>query len=92
VGEQNVLSRTICFASFNLNNLNESGLPMYGTTGGWDQPTLSKKVAWRAKMLSRAQADVFGFQELWHENKLNRAVQQARLATDYEVLKPAGHY
>lgn len=81
-------SKTISFTSFNLCNLNEPGLPIYTDKNGWSQDEVQKKVAWTAEMLTEAQADVFGFQELWHYATLDRAFVEAGLSNDYVQLVP----
>ncbi len=86
-----MLSRTVSFTSFNLLNLNEPGLPMYRNREGWTPQQVSRKVEWSARMLQRAQADVYGFQELWHRDSLQRILQQAGLEDDYTMLAPIGH-
>jgi predicted extracellular nuclease len=85
-----MLSRTVSFASFNLENLNEPGLPMYRNSAGWPAPAVERKVAWTAAMLRRARADVMGFQELWHRDTLARAIEQAGMAERYALLVPDG--
>ncbi len=66
-----MLSETVSFTNFNLYNLNnEPGLPMYRNKNSWTAKAVVRKVAWTAAMLRRAQADVFGFQELWHRETL----------------------
>ncbi len=84
-------SKTISFTSFNLCNLNEPGLPIYTDKNGWSQDEVQKKVAWTAEMLTEAQADVFGFQELWHYATLDRAFVEAGLSNDYVQLVPNDH-
>jgi len=86
-----MLSRTVSFTSFNLHNLNEPGLAMYRNRTGWSAAAVERKVAWSAAMLQRAQADVFGFQELWHRDTLARVIEQAGLADDYTLLAPENH-
>ncbi|NCJ05635.1 endonuclease/exonuclease/phosphatase family protein [Synechococcales cyanobacterium C] len=86
-----MLSRTISFTSFNLYNLNEPNLPMYGNQSGWTPEMVERKVIWSAAMLQRAKADVFGFQELWHIDTLARAMDQAGLVEDYLMIVPKGH-
>ena len=86
-----MLSKFISFTSFNLYNLNEPNLPMYRSTSGWSDEMVQKKVDWASRMLRRAVADVFGFQELWHSKVLERVIEAAGLKDTYEMLVPAGH-
>ena len=81
------LSR-LTLATFNLFNLNEPGRPIY-TGQGWSQEQYDRKIAWTASELSLLAADVFGFQELWHADSLNRALDASGLAEQYDVLVPA---
>jgi len=84
-------STTVSFTTFNLYNLNEPGLPMYSNASGHSADLVERKVGWSAAMLKRAQADVFGFQELWHEGPLLRILAGAGLTDDYELLVPPSH-
>jgi hypothetical protein len=83
--------RTVSFTSFNLYNLNEPGLPVYTDTDGWDADIYAKKIVWTARMLQEMQADVIGFQELWHGDSLRNAFTAAGMADDYTLLIPPGH-
>lgn len=81
----------ISFTTFNLHNLNEPGLPMYKDKEGWSEEEVAKKVKWSADMLKRAKADVFGFQELWHNDTLDKVLKAAGMKKDYESICPEGH-
>jgi predicted extracellular nuclease len=81
---------TISFTSFNLYNLNEPGLAIYSDTDGWDQQVYDRKIAWTAAMMRIMQADVFGFQELWHAQSLTNALAAAGLDGEYQALTPPG--
>lgn len=75
----------VTFATFNLHNLNEAGVPVY------DDPPLSpgqvaRQVEWIASVLRRFDADVIGVQELWHPAPLERALAAAGLAESHHVL------
>lgn len=83
--------KTISFASFNLLNLDEPGLRMYTDSQGYTQAEADAKLAWTAAMLKKAKADVFGFQELWHQDSLAKAFNLAGLANDYTLLAPDNH-
>lgn len=83
------MARTqISFATFNLYNLNEPGLPMYRDTNGWSQDEYDKKIVWAAQALKTSAADVWAFQELWHQNSLERIFADAGLADDFSLLIP----
>ncbi len=81
--------QTVSFTTFNLLNLNESGLPVYNDTDGWDAGLYARKIAWTAAKLRELPADVFGFQELWHGDSL-RAVLTAADTRDHVALVPPG--
>ncbi|MPZ41628.1 MAG: endonuclease/exonuclease/phosphatase family protein, partial [Rhizobiales bacterium] len=81
----------ISFATFNLLNLNEPGLPLYQNSTPWTEEQYNKKIAYTAQMLVSLKSDVFGFQELWHEQSLKNVLAKASLADEYEPLVPAGH-
>ena len=86
------MARTqLSVANFNLYNLNEPGMPMYGDTGGWSQEEYDLKVAWTARVLAEMPADVWGFQELWHADSLRGAFKAANRSADYTLLAPPGH-
>jgi endonuclease/exonuclease/phosphatase family metal-dependent hydrolase len=81
----------VSFATFNLYNINLPGLRMYNDPDGWDQAAYDKKVAWTGAMLRAMNADVWGFQELWHEQALEDVFAAAGLREEYELLIPADH-
>lgn len=86
------MARTkISFASCNLYNINQPGLPIYRDTDGWDQQAYDKKVAWTGTKLFDLKSDVWGFQELWHQQSLQDVFSAAGLADDYELLVPPDH-
>jgi predicted extracellular nuclease len=82
--------RTLRIASFNLLNLNEPGLAIYTDRDGWSQAEYDLKIDWTARMVRLLRPDVIGFQELWHEASLRRAMEVAGLADDYTLLVPPG--
>lgn len=49
---------------------------------------VEKKVNWTAKMLARSKADVFGFQELWYKDTLQRVFSRTGFGDEYELLVP----
>lgn len=80
----------ISFTTCNLFNLNEPGLKLYDQPG-WTQQQYDAKVAWLGAAMKIMKADIFGFQELWHEASLKACIEAAGLADDYVALVPAGH-
>jgi len=80
----------VSFTTFNLYNLNEPGLRIYNDTDGWSQDVYDRKIAWTEAMLNTMQADVFGFQELWHADSLDKMLSTAGLSNDYTALVPPG--
>ncbi|MEF2550573.1 endonuclease/exonuclease/phosphatase family protein [Aurantimonas sp. A2-1-M11] len=77
-------------ATFNLRNLNEPGLAMYGRDG-WSQEEYDRKIAFTSTMMAMLPADIWAFQELWHGASLDRALATAGLANDYVTLVPEDH-
>ena len=83
-------ARDLSFTTFNLLNLNEPGLPIYGDRDGWSEDVYARKIAWTRAVLDVARADVFGFQELWHGQSLANAFQGLDLGHEYRLLVPEG--
>ena len=81
----------LSFASFNLYNLNQPGLPIYRDRDGWSAEQHALKVEWAAMQLQRLQADVWGFQELWHQKSLEECYAAAGLGDDYHLLTQPNH-
>ena len=78
---------TFHIATFNLYNLNLPSLPIYTTDkDGWSQEQYDMKIAWTAHQIGLMQADVFGFQELWHAQALTDALDRIEAADQYDVL------
>ena len=77
-------------ATFNLYNLNRPGLRMYSDANGWDVRAYQQKLGWSRQMLLTHAADVWGFQELWHQGALEDIFDDDRLK-DYQLLVPDGH-
>lgn len=75
-------------ATCNLYNLNEPGLRMYRDTNGWEQDEYDKKIDWTAIQMLSIQADVFGFQELWHQASLENVFTTSGLSDEYTLLTP----
>ncbi|MET0084860.1 MAG: hypothetical protein ABW079_17800, partial [Sedimenticola sp.] len=86
------MARTkVTFASCNLYNLNEPGIRMYRDADGWSQAEYDKKIAWTSNALKNGAADVWAFQELWHQRSLRKAFQTAGLSGQYKLLIPPNH-
>jgi endonuclease/exonuclease/phosphatase family metal-dependent hydrolase len=83
--------KTISFGTCNLFNINEPGLPMYRDPEGWSQEEYDKKLDWLPRALLFMDADVWGFQELWHRKSLVNVFKKAKLNTAYEILAPTTH-
>jgi endonuclease/exonuclease/phosphatase family metal-dependent hydrolase len=64
---------------------------MYRNTAGWTEDEYDKKIEWLARALLFVEADVWGFQELWHRKSLVNVFKKAKLNTEYEILAPATH-
>lgn len=86
------MARTkITFASCNLYNLNLPSMRMYNNTHGWDQDIYDKKIAWTARSMREMPADVWGFQELWHQDALSDLLKAAEMDGTYTLLTPPNH-
>lgn len=83
--------RYVSFATGNLYNINEPGLPIYSDTNGWDQNQYDKKIDWLASQIKNLDSDVWGFQELWHRNSLDQIFEKAGLSSEYTLLAPPSH-
>src|SRR4029453_13594032 len=77
----------ISFATFNLFNLNLAGKPLYDGAG-WTKEEFARKIAWTAAMVRRLEADVIGFQELWHGDCLEEVFTKAELLDQFDLLVP----
>ena len=72
-------------ATVNLFNLNLPGHPMYlGNT--WTEAEFASKTDWLSRQLRRLDADIVGFQELWHHEALERVLSAGDLLDTYDVL------
>jgi predicted extracellular nuclease len=86
------MARTqVSFASCNLYNINEPGLRIYTDSNGWSQEEYDKKVEWTGRAIKDIDADVWGFQELWHRKSLVKLFKEAKLHSKYKLLVPANH-
>ncbi len=75
-------------ANFNLLNFNEPHLPMYRNAKGWSQEVYDRKIRWTARQLELLDADIVGFQELWHSAAIQKAIDASALASQYKLLVP----
>ncbi|QDU96986.1 endonuclease/exonuclease/phosphatase family protein [Lignipirellula cremea] len=84
-------SKRLSFATCNLFNTNEPGLAMYRDTTGWTPEQYEKKIDWLGRALAMVDADVWGFQELWHHKSLANLFKKAKLTSKYKLLAPPSH-
>lgn len=75
----------LSFATFNLYNLQLPGVPMYRNKK-YTQKQYDDKIAWTAKLLQELDADIIGFQELWHKDCLKAAFEKANLGDSYNLV------
>lgn len=80
--------KNFSIVTFNLLNLNEPGIRMYGDAEGWSPEEYQRKIAWTARQIDLLYADVIGFQELWHADSLKSAFRQSSRTDDYQLLTP----
>lgn len=80
--------KELSIATFNLYNLNEPGRAIYTDKDGWSQDEHDLKIAWTAQQLTALKSDLFGFQELWHAASLSKALDEAGIADEYDLLTP----
>ncbi|NYI99601.1 putative extracellular nuclease [Nocardioides thalensis] len=73
-------------ATVNLYNLNLPGVAMYRDVEGWSPEEYAKKLAWLSQQLKRLDADIVGFQELWHRDALAEVVDAAGMTHSYDLL------
>ena len=72
-------------ATFNLYNLQIPAKTMYhGNT--YTQEEYDAKIEWTADLLKKLDADIIGFQELWHPNALKQAFKVAGLDNQYTIV------
>ncbi|MBX2855527.1 MAG: endonuclease/exonuclease/phosphatase family protein [Rhodobacteraceae bacterium] len=76
----------ISFCTFNLLNLQKPRRKIYPGAKPLLRAEYDSKLRWTAQMLQAAQADVYGFQELWAADALVDAFKKAGLAKDYEFV------
>jgi endonuclease/exonuclease/phosphatase family metal-dependent hydrolase len=78
----------LSFCTFNLLNLNKPGKAIYTDADGWTEEEYLRKVAWAAQQLRVLDADVYGFEELWHADALGDVFHKAGLADQYDLVTP----
>ena len=70
---------TLQVATANLLNLALPGYAFYPGQEPYDEQEYERKLQWLGAMLARLNADVVGFQEVWHEAALKAAVARSGL-------------
>lgn len=68
---------TLQLATCNLLNLALPGLAFYEGQDPYDATEHERKIAWLGNMLARLNAEVCGFQEVWHEAALKAAATRS---------------
>ena len=81
----------VSFATCNLYNLNLPDFSIYDSYK-WTDEQYTRKIKWLANVVSSLAADVWGFQELWHQEGLNAVFKAANNYNSYDLLVPEGHY
>ena len=71
-------------STFNLFNLQLANKPMYRGKK-WTEEEYKGKIDWTASILKKIDADIIGFQELWHPKALEEAFRVAGLLDEYEL-------
>jgi len=77
--------KTFKIASFNCYNLLRSGV-IYYNKRAYSDNEYGKKLDWSADLLGRTQADLVGFQEVFHEEALQEMVGRVPHLEDAEVF------
>ncbi|HHP7244866.1 MAG TPA: endonuclease/exonuclease/phosphatase family protein [Elainellaceae cyanobacterium] len=75
--------KNISFATFNLYNLQLPEIRWY--TNVYTKDEYAKKIDWSAKILTRLDADIIAFQELWSKQCLEDVFRAAGLENDYQL-------
>ena len=78
--------KQIRFGTLNLQNLQLAGEKMYAKNAPYTQAEYARKIAWLAQTVTRLDADVLAFQELWSAQCLVDVFKEAGLDGDYELL------
>ena len=82
--------KTVSYASFNLFNLQLEGLKMYNNKP-WTKKQYDSKIIWASNKILEIDADVIGFQELWHQDALTEVFNTENLKGKYELIIPENH-
>lgn len=77
--------KEITFANCNLYNLQLPGKSMYRGSK-WTQKQYDKKIEWTSTIVQSIDADIIGFQELWHVDALVAVFKKAKLFDDYVLM------
>ena len=72
----------LTFATFNLYNLQLPGVAMYHGNK-YTKAQYDAKIEWTASILKQLDADIIGFQELWHPDALTAAFKAAGIDKEY---------
>lgn len=64
---------------------------MYRDWDGWSEEEYAKKITWSARTIQQLQAKVWGFQELWHYEAIEKVFETAGIKEQYDFLVPEGH-
>ncbi len=83
--------KLITFATCNLYNINLPDLKLYKNSIPWTKEEYDKKTEWTSSNIKKLNADVWGFQELWHQEALVDIFKKAKLYDEYELLIPKNH-
>jgi predicted extracellular nuclease len=78
--------RRFSVATFNLFNLQLPGEPMNPNQTPWSDEEFASKLDWIGRMLDQLDADIVGFQELWHAEALERTLAKSGLDQTYDLL------
>ncbi|MEM0945187.1 MAG: endonuclease/exonuclease/phosphatase family protein, partial [Pseudomonadota bacterium] len=80
------MASRLSFATMNLYNLQTSRRRTYPGSTPLGADLYRAKIRFTARLLREAEADVFGFQELWAAEALADAFEEAGLADEYEFV------
>jgi len=78
--------RRFSVATFNLYNLQLPGKKMNPRQQPWSDAEFASKLDWTARLLRRLDADIVGFQELWHAEALEKMLVASGLDQTYDLL------
>ncbi|MGF1562220.1 MAG: endonuclease/exonuclease/phosphatase family protein [Geminicoccaceae bacterium] len=81
------MGKRIKIGTFNLKNLALPGVDYYPDRQ-WSEPQYARKIHWTAGMLQRMDADLVGFQEVFHTDALREAVAQSSAFEGSQVFAP----